>query len=123
MLDLPEHQTRRIGSKMGGNAAPVQPAIRARTLDDLYKTVLSWDYDNLNSAKVYYFTLIKFVYFLLIVTQDESKMQKVPKTFSSAEEYISIFEPLLMMEIVSQLEHGKEESGNHHFGVLLFTFL
>lgn len=38
-------------------------------------------------------------------------MQKVPKTFATAEDYISVFEPLLMMEIVSQIEHGKEESG------------
>jgi hypothetical protein len=38
-------------------------------------------------------------------------LQKVPKTFSSPEEYISIFEPLLMEEILSQLERGKEENG------------
>lgn len=36
---------------MGASSAP-QPTIKARTLDDLYKTVLSWDYDNLNLAKV-----------------------------------------------------------------------
>jgi hypothetical protein len=38
-------------------------------------------------------------------------MQKVPKSFNSEEDYINIFEPLLMEEILSQLERGKEEHG------------
>jgi len=37
-------------------------------------------------------------------------MQKVPNAFASAEDYINIFEPLLMEEILSQMEKGKEEA-------------
>ena len=52
-------------------------------------------------------------------------MQKIPIEFNSAEEYINIFEPLLMEEILSQLERGKEESGfafSYFFRFVVFSF-
>eukprot|EP00897_Mesotaenium_endlicherianum_P009227 jgi/Mesen1/8332/ME000046S07724 len=46
-----------------------------------------------------------------VAPSDEVGLRHVPTTFSSMEEYLSIFEPLLLEECRAQIIRGREESG------------
>ncbi|KAK9455857.1 SEN1 N terminal-domain-containing protein [Dipodascopsis uninucleata] len=80
--------------------------MRARlrvNLDPLYHRILRWDYHSdkeLPSDEI---------------GGDISKYRIVPDKFTSAAEYKSVFEPLLMLECVQNIQKAKEEKNNKPF--------
>lgn len=62
----------------------------APSLDDLHKVILQWD---LNTVQI----------------PNESFLRRVPHLFNSVDEYIEIFEPLLLEEFRAQLDKAKDE--------------
>jgi senataxin len=59
-------------------------------VDDLHKTILQWNFTTLH-------------------TPNESSLKRVPQFFTSVDDYIDIFEPLLLEELRAQLEKAKDE--------------
>jgi hypothetical protein len=59
-------------------------------IDDLHKVILQWDYTTL------YLPL-------------NTDLKRVPHFFNSIDEYIEVFEPLLLEELRAQLEKAKED--------------
>eukprot|EP00741_Cyanophora_paradoxa_P002945 tig00000655_g2858.t1 len=68
------------------------------SLDEVHKEILSWSYYQLEADE----------------GKDVKGIRKVPNTFASTDEYLEVFEPLLMQECKSQIVRAKEEADEPH---------
>jgi hypothetical protein len=73
------------------------PSAKLKDLTSLYKEILSWDYDPDRSTKA---------------PSSIPCLRKIPDSFGAHEDYVAVFEPLILMECWSQLVRAKEENPN-----------
>lgn len=73
------------------------PSARLKDLTSLYKEILAWDYDPDRSNKA---------------PSSVPPLRKIPDNFEAQEDYMAVFEPLLLMECWSQLVRAKDENLN-----------
>mmetsp|Transcript_38001 Transcript_38001/g.63069 ORF Transcript_38001/g.63069 Transcript_38001/m.63069 type:complete len:479 (-) Transcript_38001:1271-2707(-) len=71
------------------------------SLDDVHKEILSWNYYLLETEDRR----------LAKAPAEVRDIKKVPLTFSSVDDYVEIFEPLLLEECKAQIVRAKEEAG------------